>query len=98
MPTDRSSKRSRANLRIRGRVQGVYYRGSMVEQARRLGLNGWVMNRADGSVESVVEGATSAVEALIAWCHQGPRGARVDSVEVRREAPGHDFSGFVVRR
>ncbi len=98
MTTDRLREKTRANLRIRGRVQGVYYRSSMVEQAQRLGLKGWVMNSADGSVESVVEGATSAVEALIAWCHQGPRGARVDSVEVRWEAPGHDFSGFVVRR
>ena len=98
MTTDRSIERTRAHLRIHGRVQGVYYRASMVEQAQKLGLEGWVMNSADGSVESVVEGARSAVDTLIAWCHQGPRGARVENVEVRWEAPGHHFSGFVVRR
>ena len=62
-------------------VQGVYYRKSMVEAAHRLGVQGWVRNRADGSVEALVAGPLQAVQALIDWSHQGPPAARVDSVE-----------------
>lgn len=62
-------------------VQGVYYRKSMVEAAQRLGVQGWVRNRADGSVEALVAGQQQAVQALIDWSHQGPPAARVDSVE-----------------
>ena len=62
-------------------VQGVYYRKSMVEAAQRLGVQGWVRNRADGSVEALVVGPQQAVQALIDWSHQGPPAARVDSVE-----------------
>ncbi len=66
---------------IRGRVQGVWFRGWTEEQARRLGLSGWVRNRRDGSVEAVFRGDDGAVETMLASCWQGPRFARVDSVE-----------------
>jgi acylphosphatase len=98
MASDTSREKSRAHLKIRGRVQGVYYRASMVREAQDLGLTGWVMNCADGSVESVAEGARSALDALIAWCRQGPSGARVDQVEIHWQVPQRGFSGFVVKR
>lgn len=85
-------------MKIHGRVQGVYYRTSMVREAQDLGLTGWVMNCADGTVEAVAEGARSALDTLIVWCRQGPRGARVDHVEIHWQAPQHGFSGFVVKR
>jgi acylphosphatase len=98
MASDTSHEKSRAHLKIRGRVQGVYYRASMVREAQGLGLAGWVMNCSDGTVEAVAEGARSALDALIVWCRQGPSGARVDHVEIHWQAPQHGFSGFVVRR
>lgn len=69
-------------LHIRGRVQGVGYRESMRYEAERLGVTGWVRNRRDNSVEAVVEGESSAVEAIIAWARTGPRGAYVVAVDV----------------
>jgi len=72
---------------IRGNVQGVGFRYSTGHRARSRNVSGWVRNKADGSVEAVFEGAPEAVEALIAWCHRGPAGARVDDVSVELEAP-----------
>jgi acylphosphatase len=80
-------------LRIHGRVQGVYYRGWTVELAERLGLDGWVRNRIDGTVEALAAGPAEAVDALIAACHDGPAGARVDLVEVET-AQGIVAAGF----
>ena len=68
-------------LEIRGSVQGVGYRWSMVEQARRLGIRGWVRNRHDGSVEALVSGSPEAVERIVGWARKGPRSAVVESVE-----------------
>ena len=86
------------HLNISGRVQGVYYRGSMLQEAQRLGLTGWVMNRADGSVEAVAEGWQAKIEELIAWCRRGPQGARVAAVETQWQQPENKFVGFAIRR
>lgn len=74
--TDRKAVRAR----IDGRVQGVWYRGWTVEQARALGLSGWVRNRSDGSVEAVFAGPADAVDAMIEACRQGPPAARVRAI------------------
>ena len=69
-------------LEIRGLVQGVGYRWAMVEEARRLGVRGWVRNRRDGTVEAVVAGPSVAVDRIVAWAKRGPRAAVVDAVDV----------------
>ncbi len=77
----------RAHLRVRGRVQGVYFRASLKRQADALGVGGWARNLADGSVEALLDGMHDAVEATIAWARTGPPGAFVESVEVSWPAP-----------
>ncbi|MFN3751587.1 MAG: acylphosphatase [Thiobacillus sp.] len=84
------------HLRIHGRVQGVGFRVSMRLEAERLGVSGWVRNTADGKVEAVVQGPAEAVDALIAWAHQGPPLARVERVEV--SAAAGTYRGFEQRR
>lgn len=68
---------------IFGVVQGVFYRQSTAEEAQRLGLAGWVMNREDGSVLLRAQGEAAAIDALVSWCHKGPERAKVERVVAR---------------
>jgi len=88
---------TRARFRVRGRVQGVGFRWFVVDEARRLGLTGWVRNLPDGGVEAEAQGDVKAVAELAAALGRGPAAARVD--EVRREdlAPRQDAEAFEVR-
>jgi acylphosphatase len=88
----------RVSLRIRGRVQGVFYRESARAEALRLGLKGWVRNLADGSVEAVAEGAPQALEAFVNWSHRGPPQARVTDVERADGEARGEFITFIVER
>jgi len=83
--------------RVRGLVQGVFYRASTCDRASDLGVVGWVRNRADGSVELEAEGARDRVEELIAWCRRGPPGARVTGVDVEPLAETGGEREFRVR-
>jgi acylphosphatase len=85
---------------IRGRVQGVGYRAFVAYTALEHGLEGWVRNRRDGSVEAVFSGAAGAVGQMLDACRRGPSGSRVDglderdgtSAELRQRRAGERFS------
>ena len=83
------------HLLIKGHVQGVGYRMSLVQAAQKGRLTGWVRNCSDGNVEAMVQGPEKEVRALIAWVHKGPALARVDEV-VESDGSGN-FSDFQVR-
>ena len=83
-------------VRIFGRVQGVFFRQWTVNQARALGVLGWVRNRPDGTVEAHVAGEEDAVAKMIAAMHLGPSQARVEDVTVEN-VDSEDLSGFSVR-
>ena len=86
----------RRRVVVHGLVQGVFFRDSTRRLAQRHGVAGWVANRPDGAVEAVFEGEADAVERLVAFSRAGPRGARVESVEVVEEEP-EGLRGFAVR-
>jgi acylphosphatase len=87
---------ARARALITGRVQGVAFRFETRRAAERIGVSGWVRNRADGSVEAVFEGRRPQVEEILAWCGRGPALARVAGVDVRWEAATGEFEGFFI--
>ena len=79
---------------VSGRVQGVWFRAWTVKEARARGLNGWVRNRSDGSVEVLVSGEASAVQSMIKACCCGPTLARVDRIDETPHVPLGPGSGF----
>ncbi|MGH3105073.1 MAG: acylphosphatase, partial [Gaiellaceae bacterium] len=85
----------RRRVVVHGHVQGVFFRDSMRQRAQQRGLAGWVRNTHEGTVEAVFEGEPDGVERLVAWCREGPRGARVERVDVIDEDP-EGLAGFAV--
>ena len=69
-------------LVIHGRVQGVFFRDSMRNEAQQLSITGWVRNRSDGTVEASVQGEPAAVDAIVRWAHRGPQHAQVSRVDI----------------
>jgi acylphosphatase len=86
----------RVRLIIEGRVQGVWFRESTRKEADRLGVQGWVRNRREGSVEVVAEGSEENVKKLVSWCHLGPPSARVTRVHETSEMFHGEFNSFDV--
>lgn len=84
-------------LRIIGRVQGVYYRGSTKQKADELGLSGWVKNESNGEVSIAVEGAPELVDQFVAWCAQGPPMAAVRQV-IPTSTNAKHYSKFTILR
>lgn len=85
------------HLWITGKVQGVFYRATAAELARKLHLNGWIKNTTNGAVEATVNGNEEAVAQFVAWCRRGPEKAHVEEVVVTPK-PDDGFTGFQVIR
>ncbi|MFO7552288.1 MAG: acylphosphatase [Haliea sp.] len=85
------------HFRVSGKVQGVFFRASTQARAQALGLNGWVRNSPDGSVELLANGTAEALQQLEDWLWQGPDRARVTAVEAT-PAPLQPHAGFAIRR
>lgn len=92
------AEKTHVHLRIEGRVQGVFFRASTLDQAIRLGLKGWVRNCPDGSVEVVAEGERKKIDDLVEWCRHGPPGAHVRDVLIQWEDFQGEFPDFRIRR
>ncbi len=90
---------ARVRLKVLGRVQGVFYRQSTADQARLLGLRGWVANEPDGSVQIDAQGAIEKLESLIIWCRKGPPSAKVENLEIEwLQELDQEFQGFSILR
>jgi acylphosphatase len=86
----------RKRVVVHGDVQGVFFRDTTRRMASSRGVAGWVANRPDGSVEAVFEGDADAVQSMVSFCQEGPRGAQVERVDVADEEP-EELTGFEVR-
>lgn len=86
----------RAEVTVRGMVQGVLFRVETRDRARSLGLSGWVTNARDGTVRAAFEGDAERVQSMVDWCGRGPRGAQVEGVDVEWTQPKGE-TGFSVR-
>lgn len=87
----------RANVTVRGLVQGVNFRYYTRQKAEGLNVTGWVKNLPDGSVRGCFEGEEEDVNALVGWCRTGPKSARVDAVEVEGTQCTGEFSSFEIK-
>lgn len=88
--------RIRRRVVVSGRVQGVFFRDATRQRATAGGVDGWIRNRRDGTVEAVLEGPRDAVERVLGFCRTGPPASRVERVEVEEEEP-EGLRGFTVR-
>jgi acylphosphatase len=86
----------RVHVYISGRVQGVFFRAETQRAAISLHLTGWVRNMEDGRVEAVFEGEDRNIDQMLAWCHTGPRQARVDQVIIEEEPFAADYPNFKI--
>lgn len=86
----------RRRVVVHGFVQGVFFRDTVRRRALATRVDGWVRNTRDGTVEAVFEGEADHVTDLVTLCHAGPRGARVDRVDVFEEEP-EGLDGFAIR-
>lgn len=91
-----AGKLTAIQVRVHGRVQGVGFRYATHREARRLSVTGWVRNRSDGTVEVYAEGDEESVRAFEVWLADGPPGARVTSLDVRRPIPTDAYPRFTI--
>ena len=87
----------RVNIKVKGHVQGVFFRSHTQEMAEKLGLTGWVRNAPDGGVEIVVEGDKEGLNKLVSWSHNGPSSAHVIGVDFKFSDSLGEFDSFRIK-
>ena len=85
------------DVRVKGKVQGVGFRAAAVRHAHLYGVQGWVSNAADGSVELVLQGDPDQLDLMVSWLHRGPESAVVDHVEIQRSYSDKQYGRFEIR-
>ena len=90
------SDKARAHAIITGIVQGVFFRVETQRAAERIGVNGWVRNKRDGSVEAVFEGDRDRVDEVLQWCHQGASRSTVTNVDVQWQDYSGEYTEFQI--
>jgi len=86
------------HLIVSGIVQGVFFRANILQEAKELGINGWVKNLNDGRVEIMAEGESSLIEKLISWCKVGPPGSQIDRIDINFLIFRDEFVDFRIIR
>jgi len=87
----------RVNVVVHGEVQGVYFRSYAQAEGQKLGLSGWVQNRADGTVELALEGEVSKINQMIHWLHEGSPGSKVTKLKITEERVYGETGVFNIR-
>ena len=90
-------ERARAHILVSGLVQGVFFRAHTTEEAKRLGLTGWVRNLPDGRVEAVFEGEKEKIQEMIRWAKKGPKFATVDKVDIEWQEYQGEYNNFKIK-
>lgn len=93
---DFSQNKIRANIAVKGKVQGVYFRQNAQRICNEYGVTGWVHNVEDGSVEAILEGNKNSVEDAISWFRVGPPNAHVERVELSYDRYSGEFQDFKI--
>ena len=88
--------KQRVQLLVTGKVQGVFFRQALKVMAKKNHVYGWVKNRKDGKVETLLEGEDIDVSYVVEWCHAGPANARVEDIKIVNKKFKGEFSKFDV--
>jgi len=85
-------------LKIYGRVQGVFFRSETQKKAQQLNLKGWVRNEPDGTVFAVVQGDNDQIQQLLEWCKEGPDAAKVENIDIMPNPnPSEQYRDFSIK-
>ncbi len=89
--------KSKVQVIISGRVQGVWFRANTKNKAEQLGITGWVRNTDDGKVEALFEGEDDLIKEMLEWCKHGPTTAKVTDVKVKKNPDQDEYNSFLIK-
>jgi acylphosphatase len=89
--------KSKVQVIISGRVQGVWFRANTKNKAEQLGITGWVRNTDDGKVEALFEGKDDHIKEMLEWCKHGPLMAKVTDVKIKQNPDQDEYNSFLIK-